>query len=90
MILSIFKKRNELSRPYVPSAPVVYLYASKKPFQFAGEKWNNYLMENARCENHAMDSGHWIMNKHGRFITDLVLRRFLYSFLATHFSIDFV
>ena len=72
---SIFNKRNLFLYKYVPSAPVVYLYGKKKPFQFAGDKWNNYILEHERCELHGMESGHWIMNSCGSFLTDLITRR---------------
>ena len=39
VITSIFNKRNSFLYRYVPSVPVVYLYAKKKPFQFGGKKW---------------------------------------------------
>ena len=41
---SIFNKKKLFLYRYVPSAPVVYLYGKKKPFQFAGDKWKNYLL----------------------------------------------
>jgi hypothetical protein len=36
MITSLFNKKKLFLRHYVPSAPVVYVYGKKKPFQFAG------------------------------------------------------
>lgn len=68
------KQKNFLYR-YTPSAPVVYVYGKRKPFQFSGEKWTNYLLEHQGCEIHGLDCNHWIMNKFGLFLTDLITRR---------------
>ena len=59
----------------MPSVPIVYIYGEKKPFQFHGDKWVHFLREHDKCEIHSLDSGHWIMNKHAKFLTDLILRR---------------
>jgi hypothetical protein len=75
MIQGLFNKNKLFLKGYTPSAPVVYVYGTKKPFQFAGNRWTNYLLENAKCENHGLDSGHWIMNKFGTFLTELIVRR---------------
>lgn len=48
MIQSIFNKQKRFLYRYVPSAPVVYVYGKKKPFQFGGEKWSNYLLESEK------------------------------------------
>lgn len=43
-IIAAFNKNKALiKKDYVPSVPLVYLYAQKKPFQFHGAKWMNYL-----------------------------------------------
>jgi hypothetical protein len=75
MFQGVLDKQKLFLYRYTPSAPVVYVYGKRKPFQFAGDKWTNYLMEHEGCEIHGMDSGHWIMNKFGLFLTDLVTRR---------------
>ena len=75
MIQGIFDRRKIFLYHYSPSVPVVYVYGKKKPFQFAGEKWNNYLMEHDRCESHGVDCNHWIMNKYNVFLVDLITRR---------------
>ena len=75
MITSTFDKKKLFLSNYIPSAPVVYLYGKNKPFQFAGNKWNNYILEHEHCELHGLDTGHWIMRSHNAFLTDLILRR---------------
>jgi hypothetical protein len=42
-IQSVFNKEKNMLYKYVPSVPIVYLYAKIKPFQFHGDKWMNYL-----------------------------------------------
>jgi hypothetical protein len=60
---------------YRPSVPVVYLYGKKKPVSFHGRRWENYLLENEKCEIQGFDCGHWIMNKYGQAIVDIIVRR---------------
>ena len=74
-LLSVFDKKKNFLYRYVPSVPVVYLYATKKPAMFHSEKWFNFLKETEKCEAHAMDCGHWIMNKYGKDLTSIILRR---------------
>lgn len=42
-IKSLFDKKKTFLYKYTPSVPIVYLYATKKPFQFHGDKWINFL-----------------------------------------------
>jgi gamma-glutamylcyclotransferase (GGCT)/AIG2-like uncharacterized protein YtfP len=74
-IISLFNKSKGYLYRYRPSVPIVYVYAQKKPFQFHGDKWLNYLRENEGCETHAMETNHWIMNKYASFLTELIRRR---------------
>jgi hypothetical protein len=48
-IMSVFKKENGMLYRYVPSVPVVYLYGKKKPFQFHGDRWLNFLKDTPNC-----------------------------------------
>lgn len=48
-IQTLLNKEKNMLYKYVPSVPVVYLYAKKKPFQFHGEKWLNYLANTPNC-----------------------------------------
>jgi hypothetical protein len=49
LIAGLLNKKKLFLYRYVPSAPVVYVFGKKKPFQFAGDKWTNYLLESERC-----------------------------------------
>jgi len=79
-ILGFIKKEKNFLYKYVPSVPVVYLYAKKKPFQFHGQKWMNYLNNTPNCEVHGFDAGHWFMKKYNKFIIELINRRLLPKF----------
>lgn len=48
-VVSALNKEKGMLYKYVPSVPIVYLYAKKKPFQFHGNKWLNYLNETPNC-----------------------------------------
>lgn len=48
-IVSALSKEKGILYRYVPSVPIVYLYAKKKPFQFHGNRWLNYLNETPNC-----------------------------------------
>ena len=76
-ILSLFNKDKLFLNRYVPSCPIVYLYAKKKPFQFHGEKWMKFLDSTPNCEVHSFDAGHWFMKKYDKFVLELINRRIL-------------
>lgn len=55
---------------YEPSVPVVYIYGTKKPFQFHNVqyivfiicfRWFELLAKNRCSENIGVEGGHWIM-----------------------------
>lgn len=48
-IASALKKEKGFLYKYVPSVPIVYLFAKKKPFQFHGNKWLNFLKDTPNC-----------------------------------------
>lgn len=80
MILSAFNRRKRYLKGYTPSGPTVYLYAKNKPFQFHGPRWLSLFPTEGQSDKtlneiHAMECGHWIMNKYPKFITDLIKRR---------------
>lgn len=76
-IQMLFNKEKNVLYKYVPSVPVVYLYAKKKPFQFHGERWMKYLTKTPDCEVHGFDGGHWFMKKYNKFIIEVINRRVL-------------
>lgn len=61
-ILSLVGRSKPLLKGYKPSVPVNYYYALKKPFQFHGKRWEEYLKNNGGTIK-AVDSGHWLMSK---------------------------
>ena len=77
ILQSAVKMKDPYLKGYQPSVPVVYCYAGKKPFQFHGQKWMNYMTNNRdnHCEVHEVQAGHWFMKKYPKFITDLIIRR---------------
>ena len=78
-LLGGLKLRPNYLRGYRPSVPIVYMYAKNKPFQFHGPKWLRlFNPEDQNCKNneiHEMATGHWIMKKYPKLITDLIIRR---------------
>ena len=71
LLLSVIKLRKPYLKGYRPSVPVVYMYAGKKPFQFHGQRWINYIEKNKEnhYEIHEMQAGHWFMKNFPKFIT---------------------
>lgn len=76
-IASLLNKQKGFLHKYVPSVPIVYLYAKKKPFQFHGDRWLNYLKDTPNCQVHGFDAGHWFMKKYNKFVIELINRRVL-------------
>ena len=60
---------------YVPSVPVVYMYAAKKSYQFHGPKWEKILRETTGCEMIPVNDGHWFMRNFKEFVCDTIKRR---------------
>lgn len=63
---------------YQTSCNLVYVYGTKKPFHFHGEKWLKKLAENPKNEVHGVESQHWIMLEQPSFLLDLIKRRLNY------------
>jgi len=42
-VRGLFDKTKLFLYRYTPSVPIVYVYGTKKPFSFHGDKWLNYL-----------------------------------------------
>jgi hypothetical protein len=53
-VLSLLDKKRGFLYQYRPSVPIVYIYGTKKPFQFHGDKWTHYLREHDKCEMHGL------------------------------------
>lgn len=75
MLGSLILRKRKLLSGYIPSVPVVYMYATKKSYQFHGPKWLNFLRETEGCEIHPIDDGHWFMKKFKNFVADVIKRR---------------
>ncbi len=48
---------------YTPSVPIGYIYGKNKTFMFHNDEFISYLNATKGCEVHAVDEGHWVMNK---------------------------
>lgn len=75
LLESKLKPKKKLLSGYIPSVPVVYMFGLKKPFQFHGAKWLNYLKDTEGCECHPINDGHWFMKKFKDFVADTIRRR---------------
>lgn len=62
LILSGFGQTKRLLKGYKPSVPVNYYYAIKKPFQFHGKRWEEFLNKNGGTMK-GVEAGHWLMSK---------------------------
>lgn len=68
-------KRKGLLAGYSNSCPVVFLWGTKKPYQFFGKDWIDELGKDPKNEVHAVDSAHWIMVDQAKFLIDVIRRR---------------
>ena len=65
----------ELLREYKPSAPIAFIYGNKKPFNFHTEKFIETVKSCKNCEVHAVEEGHWVMDKHHETVLEVITRR---------------
>jgi len=75
MIIGVFVKKKRVLYNYKRSCPMAFIFGLNKPFMFHSEKFLRSLMEEEKCEVHAVKGGHWVMIKHKDLIVDIIQRR---------------
>jgi pimeloyl-ACP methyl ester carboxylesterase len=69
-----FKSAPRINGPLVPT---LYVYATKKPFQFHSPRWLQALQQRDDCQVLAMSTGHWMMHTRTEELNQAIIRFFM-------------
>jgi cis-3-alkyl-4-acyloxetan-2-one decarboxylase len=69
-----FKSAPRINGPLVPT---LYIYGTKKPFQFHSPRWLQALQQHDDCEVLAMRTGHWMMHKRAEELNQAIIKFFV-------------
>ncbi|MEE4174564.1 MAG: alpha/beta fold hydrolase [Xanthomonadales bacterium] len=65
-------KRDGILQRYQPKCPVVYLYGTRKPFQFHSEGWLKLVAASGGFAR-GIDAGHWLQEQRAEEVNALIL-----------------